>query len=843
MRLSSFAWRSLTARPGRTILTVLGVAFGVALITGTLLASDAATRAVTRAAADLYGGADLRVRAFDADGFSDDSVTGIQALPGVAIAAPVSERRLTISTQPGPDEEVFTLLAIGVDPASETALERPVLAAGTPVDDAAPNGVLVSAAWAADHRLGIGDELLLSGSAPETGPLRIRGLLANTGVGALSGGSVVMLANSTLDAAFLVPTPATSVDVAVHDGRMDEVESGLDRVLTEPFVVENVDDAAAAFEAAQAGFSGIAFLLGLVALLAGGFLVANTLVMTLAERTREIGLLRAAGATGRQVRGLVLRQGLALGVGGAIVGIAMGIALGALFVRVLSSTHAALVEGLSLNPAVIGFAFLLGVGVTVLAAWYPAAEGARVSPLEAVRPTRESRGTLASRLRLIVVLELGIVVVALIAYPVDRGASPLAGVLLAVGLLVGISVAAAVLLDPLSRFVGAPFERFFGAQGMLGRVNLSRDRARTGLSVAGLTITLAAVVTVGATAASARGTADRWIESILPGGHAIRLANPSPIDDLQETIAATPGTLAASPIPEFGVVISVGGEEREMSVAGIDPSVWQDAGALIVVEGERAAVFEALRDGGAAIVPEAFAQANGIEVGDAIDVTIPGGASATMTVAGVVAYSLPGRTDAGALLISLDDARGPFGADLASTWAMVPQGQMDDAAYTTLVDEKARQLAGEGLTADALADQLTRSLDRLLGLFDLLALLAVVIGAFGIVNTLTLGVTERAREIAVLRAHGMTVNQVQGMVVTEAAIMGTIGGLMAAAAGLAVTWLLVVVAPRDFAAGLVVPWPLVAATVLLGVAVACAASLYPARVAGNRPVMANLKQF
>ena len=242
-------------------------------------------------------------------------------------------------------------------------------------------------------------------------------------------------------------------------------------------------------------------------------------------------------------------------------------------------------------------------------------------------------------------------------------------------------------------------------------------------------------------------------------------------------------------------------------------------------------------------MPEAFARANGIEVGDAIDVTIPGGVSTTMTVAGVVAYSLPGRTDTGALLISLDDARSVFGADLASTWAMVPQPQMSEAAYAAAVDSTARSFAGEGLTAVGLADQLTRSLDRLLGLFDLLALLAVIIGAFGIVNTLTLGVTERAREIAVLRAHGMTVNQVQGMVVTEAAIMGTIGGLLAAAAGLAVTWLLVVVAPRDFAAGLVVPWPLVGATVLLGVAVASAAGLYPARMAGKRPVLANLKQF
>ena len=159
------------------------------------------------------------------------------------------------------------------------------------------------------------------------------------------------------------------------------------------------------------------------------------------------------------------------------------------------------------------------------------------------------------------------------------------------------------------------------------------------------------------------------------------------------------------------------------------------------------------------------------------------------------------------------------------------------------MSEKATQLAGEALTAEQLADQLARSLDRLLGLFDALALLAVVIGGFGIVNTLTLGVAERTREIAVLRAHGMTVGQVEGMVVTEAAIMGTVGGIVAAAAGVAVTGLLVTLAPRDFAAGLVVPWPMVIAVILLGLGVASVAGLYPARLAGNRPVLASLKHF
>ena len=459
MRLSAVAWRSLTARRARTGLTILGVALGVALVSGTMLAADAATRAVARAAEDLYGEADLRVRAFDDDGLSAGSVTSIRALPGVAISAPLAERRLTLSTQPGPDEQVFTLLAVGVDPAAETALGRPALADGVALDAADPDGALVSAGWASDHDLGIGDELLLTGARLETPPLTIIGLLADTGVGALSGGSVVVLGMETLNGAFEVPSPVTAVDLAVVDGREAEVESGLDRVMTEPFVVETVADAEAAFERAQSGFAGIAFLLGLVALGAGAFLVANTLAMTLSERSREIGLLRAAGTTGRQVRGLVIRQGLALGLLGSLLGLPLGLAVGAVLVSAVGSSRTALVADITLNPALLGLSLILGVGVTLLASWAPAAEAARMSPLEAFRQARPSGRGPWGRLRWIVVAELFVVAAGFILYPFERGTPPILATLLAVGLLVGGAVATAFLLEPLGRVVGVPFER------------------------------------------------------------------------------------------------------------------------------------------------------------------------------------------------------------------------------------------------------------------------------------------------------------------------------------------------------------------------------------------------
>src|SRR6266566_9117176 len=199
MRLSALAWRGLADRPLRTILTVAGVALGVAIITATLIANQAATEAVQRATAELFGRASLRVRAFNDEGLTPRAVTLINGLPGVAAAAPVAERRLTMSTLPSQHEQVFTLLAIGVEPAGEPKVRTYDLVSGRFLRAAATAGadvneVLVNATWAADHGLKVGDDLLLTGER-RTGPphMRIVGTLGDTGFGALGAGSVAVL--------------------------------------------------------------------------------------------------------------------------------------------------------------------------------------------------------------------------------------------------------------------------------------------------------------------------------------------------------------------------------------------------------------------------------------------------------------------------------------------------------------------------------------------------------------------------------------------------------------------------------------------------------------------------
>jgi putative ABC transport system permease protein len=837
MRLATLAWRGLTARRLRSALTIVGIALGVALVSGTLLANQAASEAVERAAAEILGKAELRVRAFDPGGFEPRTVQMLRQTPGVKAAAPVAERRLLITTRPGPDEKVFNLLVLGVQPEDEALVRTYDLEAGTFLSST-PTDAVVNAAWAGANGLGIGDELVLNGARQGQPHLRIVGLLGDLGVGALQQGNVLVLNRATLDDAFDTKAPVAYVDLVLFEGRTTDVEDALNRGMSEPFIVETLADAQLQLSRAQQGFAGIAFLFGLVALVVGSFLVANTLAMTLNEQTREIGLLRAAGLTGRQVMGLFLRQGAAVAVIGSVVGLALGVGLAALIIGFLRSTRAVLVTGLPLNPLALLVAFGMGIVVTLAASAFPAAAAARVSPMDALRPSRQPGRTLWGRLRWIVVLELVVVLLGVAAYPVDRGDFGVGGVALALAILLAGTALTAIGLQPLSRVVGRPFEWFFGAEGLLGRANLGRDRTRTGLTVSALIIALSAVVTLGVVANSAGATADRWVSSVLPGGYAIRFGLPVDIDTYQPQLEGTTGTAAVTPIADFPAVVRHGESQREASVAGIDPTVFSATDSLIFVKGSREAAFQALQEGGAVLVSDPVARRDKLGIGSTIDLAQPGTDAHSFKVAGIIAYSLPSRSAEGSLLISLADARELFGASSAEVWAFVKQPNITDAAFHAALAQQAKAYAAELLTAAGLSSDLERSLDRVIGLFDVLALLAVVIAGLGIVNTLGVSVVERAREIAILRSHGMTTGQVQAMVVAEASIMGAIGGIAAVVTGVLMSWAVVGgTASRDFGAGLAIPWPLLISVVLLGTGVAALAGLYPARLAARIPIV------
>jgi putative ABC transport system permease protein len=510
----------------------------------------------------------------------------------------------------------------------------------------------------------------------------------------------------------------------------------------------------------------------------------------------------------------------------------------------LQSSRALLIGGLPFNLPAVLLAFVLGALVTLAAALVPALAAARVSPLDALRPSRQPGRTLGGRLPWLAGMVIVAVAIGVVAYPLQRGQSSVAGSLLAVAILLGGTLLVTLLLQPVASIVGRPLAAFFGAQGFLGRANLRRDPVRTGLTVGALAIGLASVVALGIVSSSARATAAIWVDSILPGGHAIRLSAPDDIDRMRPTFQDITGVRRASPIAEFPAVELTDSAPREVNVAGIDPTLFLDTRSLILTQGGRGRAFGALSNGGAVLVPEALAARDGLEVGDVVELALPGSEGQPFRVAGIVLYSLPTRSAEGAILMSLTDARDRFGVTQAGLWALVPEPGLPEATFSDAVGRTADSLSAEPLTSADLASELGRSLDRVIGLFDVLALLAVVIGGLGIVNTMAVGVVERGREIGILRSHGMTVGQVQAMVVAEASIIGAVGGLAAVGIGWLVAWVTVsLAAPSDFVAGLSIPWGLMLAVILLGVGVASLAGIFPARAAARAAITEQLRHF
>lgn len=844
MRLEALAWRTLAARPLRSALAVGGIALGVAVVASTIIVGSASDQALRGATADLLGRADVRLRAFADAGFGPRAVQALRAQPGIVAASPVSERPITtVSTAPSDDDRVFRLLVLGIDPDVDASIRAPRLVAGSPLSSASSADALVAASWADRNGLGIGDELILTGHRPGVAPLRIVGLMADSGFGALERGEVLVAGRETLDAAFEVPSPIRYIDLdlgdAPTDADVDEVATALD----EPFIVETADDAAARFASEAEQFVGIALLVGLVSLVVGAFLVGNTMAMTVGERTRELGLLRAAGTTSRQVRDIVLRQGAVLGVAGSALGIVLGIGLAWVVVSVLSSTRTVLVSGLPLPFLGLGAAFALGLAVTLVGAVVPALRAARTSPLQSLRAAHGEPRRLAERLRPILWAEAAIVVIGIAAVALSGWSGAAAPVIGSLAILVGGAVLAAFVLEPVARVVGRPFEWLFGTQALLGRLNLARDRVRTGLTVGAMMIALAAVVALGTIAESARAATSQRIDALLPGGHAIRTPVALDAEAFRGELESTPGAAGVSPVLETAVARATPNGPEEAALAGIDPNVFADGGALELVFGERDDAIAALRSGGAVLVPASLARRAAIEVGDRIELGTPGAPPAELAVAGILRDTLPARTPDGALLVSTADAGALFGATSASLWILQPQDGIGDAAFSASVRETAERMAGKALEPSDLAGEVARTLGRLGGLLDALAIIAIVIGALGIVNTLGVSIGERVREIAILRSNGMTVEQVQAMVVTEAAIMGAIAGLLAVVIGVAVAFALGSAASAELSAGVHLPWPLLVAILLVGTGVAALAGLYPARVAGRLPIVRHLKQF
>jgi putative ABC transport system permease protein len=472
-------------------------------------------------------------------------------------------------------------------------------------------------------------------------------------------------------------------------------------------------------------------------------------------------------------------------------------------------------------------AALIGFGVTIAAALEPALRAARISPVAALTARLEQTAVLRARLRWLTLVFAVVGVAGIALWPGAAGGS--AGLLrpLAVyALLLGVALASPYLVGPLGVLIGAIARPFLPVEERLTRSTLVRDRSRTALTVGALAVALAVLVALGGVAATTRRAATAWLTDVIPGDALLTSIRPVALDaPALGDLAAVPGVARLSPIGRFAV--GVGGQELD-AAAVVGADLLAD-GRLALTAGDRATALPALDAGGSVILPAAVADRLGIPLGGSLQV-LAGSQVVALRVVGIAARTIPGSSGE-AILVGWPDATQRLGALGADVFAVryVP-GQA--AAAAAVLDPLARANALEPATLQAIAGTIGASTDRLFGLLTALAAVALIVAGLGIVNTLTMNVLERVRELGFLRAAGLTRRQARRLVMVEAAVLGAVGAIIGVATGIAAGVILSVLGAGPgvtYDPG----WEGIGLALVGGVALAVVAAAWPARLAAR----------
>jgi putative ABC transport system permease protein len=569
-----------------------------------------------------------------------------------------------------------------------------------------------------------------------------------------------------------------------------------------------------------------------IALLVAAFSIYNTFSILVAQRTREMALLRAVGAARKQVLVAVVIEALAVGLVGSVLGFAAGLGIAGLLKAVFSVAGGALPAGgmvITVGPLVM--ALVVGMVATLVAAIGPAVRASRTKPMAALREAALDTSGTSRRRRVAGAVVLGGGVAAVVAAAVVGGDAMLtvAGVG-AVASLVGVIVAGPVIARPAASLLGAPLARFRGAEGLLARRNAMRNPRRTSATAAALMVGVGVVTVFTVFAASLtrslEDTVDRTFAADLVvaapafGGAALDPQLAGVLGDLDEVSGAVG-------IGPGGAVVD--GDERAFSVAdpaGVDAVI--DVG---VVEGSLADLGD-----DEVAVADTTAEDEGWALGDTLPFTFADGGEERLTI--------------GALYEEAD----LVGGMIVPPAAYVPHAaqQVGTAVYVDLADgvspdegRAAVEAAGEPFGApdpqdrDEYAASLTAGLDMLLTVVYALLALAIIIALMGIANTLALSTWERRRELGVLRAVGQTRRQLRRMVRDESvliALFGTVGGL---GLGVFLGWGLVraVGSTSDAASAFALPIGSLAVVVVVGAIAGVLAGVRPARRASRLDVL------
>lgn len=777
----TLASRYLFGRPLRTALTTLAIVFGVLVIFTMNMVLPAFLDAFQASVMALAEQTDATITHKTGEAFPREVADTVAGVAGVRAVAAKLERPLNLppdyfDRDPATPDRVASVSLVGGDPAALQTMGFYNVEAGRFLTAEDEGVAVISRSLAEEINAGLGDVLELP-TPTGVARLTIVGLLPHR---RMPGSEAVLVPLAYAQRLLNMPGRVNVIDAnfdTTDATRRAQIEASLRAALGRHYTIGVIQAGAEILTNIRIGQAIMTFI-GALGLLMGGFIIFNTFRTIVAERKRDLGMLRALGAGQRTILALVLTEGLLQGLIGTALGLLLGYGLGWLAVSGYNTIGRQFLNLTIERPLVtaelVVMSVVMGVGITLLAGLLPARAASRVTPLEALRP---AVGQAVFKPLTTPGFWAGMVCLALAIAAIVSGNEMLIspGALLFV---VGLVLIGPALVGPIARLFGRLLALAFARDGtaQLAEGNLARQPTRAAVTAATTMIALAIVVMASSVLTSLSGTFINMLKNtlssdylLIPPTIGLWGVNVGAAPDLADKLRAVEGVgvvstqrFAASEIN--GVAVGV---------LGIEPASYQATSDLEFIEGDRAAAYAALENGRNAIINGLLKATAGLKVGDEVQLLTPSG-EATYKIVAVASDYLNAKTTT----VYLSHAN--IANDFGRTEDVFLRINRAPGADPALVEAGLREALKpypqfKLIVGQEYVDENIKIFDAAFSGMYVLVLILAIPSLIAMVNTLAIGVIERTREIGMLRAVGATRNQVRTIVLAEALILAAIG--------------------------------------------------------------------